>query len=416
MTRVLAVCAIAVVGAVADGADWARFRGPNGTGVAEAAPVKFDLKSDVAWKVEIPGVGVGSPIVVKGKVYLQSAAETGTKRHFVCLDVATGKVAWTKDIDSPAPPGMHKKNNAGSGTPCSDGERVYAAFWVGKTVALHAFDLDGKPLWDVPLGTYVGQHGAAHSPMVFDGKVYFNLDQDGTAELIAVDAKTGKEAWRKPRAANRSSYTTPLVVEEKGKPAQLVVGSTTGIDSYDPKTGDVNWHYTIKWSGGKELRAVGQQVFAAGNIVTYCGEGGADRYMVAVKPDGKGDVSASGKAWEVSKGKTPYVPSMIVHDGHLYWVTDGGLAACAEAKTGKVLWTEKLFEKAVSASLVLIGDTLLGVDEGGTVASFKASPKGLGEVEKSQLGQTVLASPAVADGKLFLRGGKFLFCIGGKKS
>lgn len=417
MIRVLAMLVASLTVEVGAAADWARFRGPNGNGHGDPAPVKFDLKTDLAWKVEIPGLGVGSPIVVNGKVFLQSAAETGTKRHLICVEASTGKVAWTADVNSPAAPGMHKKNSAASGTPCSDGERVYAAFWLGNRMALHAFDFTGKPLWDAPLGPYASQHGAAHSPMVFDGRVYFHLDQDSTSELIALDAKTGKELWRKSRKPSRANYTTPLVLEEKGKPAQLIVGSTTGVDSYDPKTGEIHWHYDIKWAkGDKELRAVGQQILVGGNVVTYCGEGGADRYMVAVKTDGQGDVSRSGKAWEVKMGKTPYVPSAVAHGSHVFWVTDTGFAGCVDAKTGKIAWTEKVFERAVSASPILIGDTILAVDEVGNVASFKANPKELGDVEKSVLGATVLATPATAEGKLFLRGGKFLFCIGGKRS
>lgn len=419
MKRALAVMAVAAGAAALSAADWTRFRGPNGTGVvADPTPVKFDLKSDLTWKAEVPGVGYGSPIVAKGKVFLQSAADTGTKRHLTCVDAVSGKVDWTATVDAPAQAKMHKKNSAASGTPCSDGERVYAAFWKGDAVAIHAFDFQGKPAWDTPLGKFTSEHGAAHSPMVYDGKVYFNFDQDGAAELVALDAKTGKVAWRKARRANRSCYTTPFVLEEKGQPAQLIVGSTTGVTGYDPKSGDVVWHYALKRTdGGKDLRSIGQQVIAGGNVVTYCGEGGADRYMVAVKLGGKGDISATGKSWDLGKGKTPYVPSMLAHGDHLYWITDAGLAGCADAKTGKVLWSgEKVFEKAVSASPILIGDTILAVDEAGTVVSFKASPKGVGDVEKSQLGQPVLASPAAANGRLYLRGGKFLYCIGGKTS
>jgi outer membrane protein assembly factor BamB len=419
MNRALAVVLMVVTGAaVLPAADWARFRGPNGTGVvADPTPVKFDLKANQTWKTEIPGVGYGSPIVVKGKAFVQSAADTGTKRHLTCVDAVSGKIDWTANVDAPPQTKMHKKNSAASGTPCSDGERIYAAFWVGDGVAIHAFDFKGKPAWDTPVGKFASEHGAGHSPMVYDGKVYFNYDQDGAAELVALDAATGKVAWRKSRKANRSCYTTPLVLEEKGKPAQLIIGSTTCVSGYDPKSGDLLWNYALKRTdGGKELRSIGQQVIAGGNVVTYCGEGGADRYMVAVKLGGTGDISATGKAWDVGKGKTPYVPSMIAHGDHLYWITDAGLAGCAEAKTGKLLWTDKVFEKAVSASPILIGDTVLAVDEAGTVVSFKASPKGLGDVEKSVLGAPVFATPAAADGKLFLRGGKFLYCIGGKTS
>lgn len=402
--------------ATASAADWARFRGPNGTGIVEGgALLKFTLKDDLAWKTKIPGVGHGSPIVVKDRVFLQTSTPDETGRVLMCINAKTGKEEWTKPVAGQKQK-MHKKNSGASSTPASDGERVFLSVWDGTAVSLMAFDLAGKELWNTPVEKYNSQHGAGHSPMTHDGMVYLNFDDDVTAKLIAFDAKTGEVKWTQPRKIQRASYTTPFMLETAGKPAQLILGTTTTVDSYNPKTGTVNWTYNVKWVGAP-LRAIGQPVLAAGNILTYFGEGGSGRYMVCVKPDGKGDVSGKGMAWDLrEKDKTPYVPSMIVHKDHLYWVNDTGFAACASAKTGKIVWYERLFAKGVSASPMLVGDSIFAIAEDGTAKAFKASPTGLEDLGTSQLGEGVYASPAAAGGKLFIRGMEHLYCFGLKGS
>jgi outer membrane protein assembly factor BamB len=410
------VTLIGVVAFAASAADWSRFRGPNGTGVADGpAPVQFDLKEDVAWKVKIPGVGHGSPIVVGDKTFLQSAAADGATRTVHCLSTTDGKEVWAYTV-SGTQAKLHKKNNLGASTPCSDGERVYAAYWDGTQVKLTALDMAGKEVWTKQLGEFANEHGFAHSPMVFDGLVYFNLDMQDAADVLAFDAKTGERKWAAKRKGHRACYTVPMIAEKAGKP-ELIVGSTTTIDSYDPKTGKSNWTYTVQWekAGIKPLRAIGQPVLAGGQVVTYFGEGGSGRYMVAVKDGGRGDVTATAKAWDLTKG-TPYVPGLIVRDDHLYWVTDDGLAACADAKTGRTKWTERVLPKGASSSPILIGETVLVFGEDGTAAAFAASPKGAGEVKRSAVGEPVFATPAVANGRLYVRGGDHLFCIRQKGS
>lgn len=394
--------------------DWARFRGPNGTGVADPkTPTSFDVKKDLLWKAKLPGVGHGSPIVVGDKVFLQAAATDGSSRSLVCLSAKTGDQVWAKSVDAKSAK-THKFNNLAASTPCSDGERVYTTVWDGTGVTLYAFDLDGNEKWKKDLGSYASEHGFGHSPMVYGGLVYFNFDQDGVAELVAHDAKTGEQKWKAKREAHRASYTTPFVIEHDGKAAELIVGSTTTVDSYDPLKGGVNWEYKLPWGdNGKPLRSIGQPVFAGGNVIVYTGEGGSGRLMVAVKDDGKGDVGKDGLAWKLTK-ETPYVPGVLVKEDYLYWVTDDGMGGCADAKSGKVKWTDRVLSEKVSASPLLVGDTVFVIGETGTAGAFKADPKGLGEVTKSEVGQAVFATPAAVDGKLFVRGGTHLFCFGKK--
>jgi outer membrane protein assembly factor BamB len=394
-------------------ADWPRFRGPNGTGVADGPAPDPDEKN-LLWKVALPGQGVGSPIVVGDKLFLQADTKDGAKRSLLCLDAADGKPVWSRDLPGKfvrvGKDGRHIKNSMASSTPASDGEQVYCVFWDGEAVSLHAYDLAGNPRWQQPLGAYKSEHGAAHSPAVYKGKVFVNLDQDGKATLFAFDAKTGSRAWGPvDRPAHRACYAVPYLYEPAGKPAELIVGSTTGVDSYDPDTGKVNWHYTL----ATKLRMIGTPVLASGLLVFYCGEGGDSRYGIALKPGGAGDVTGTAKAWEMKKS-LPYVPSMLTKDGLLFWVHDNGLACCADAKTGEMFWEERLFGDKVTASPVLIGDRILVIAEKGEVAVLKAA-KGYELLAKKRVPEGVFASPAISAGKLYVRGTGHLFCYGEKK-
>ena len=182
------------------------------------------------------------------------------------------------------------------------------------------------------------------------------------------------------------------------------------LTAYEPLTGKVVWDYPVTWGKGDQpLRVIGQPVYAAGLVVMACGDGGGSRYAVAVDPEGK----TPKKVWEHKKD-VPYVPCMLVKDDLLFWITDKpGIACCADAKTGQVLWNERLFAKDVTSSPVLVGDKILMIAENGDVAVVKAS-KTFEEVHRANLGEAVLASPAVADGRLYVRGATHLFCFGKK--
>lgn len=391
------------------GADWPRFRGPNGTGLADGPLPIVDVKAAL-WKVPLPGRGVSSPIVVGGKIFVQSASEDGSKRLLICLDGSSGKTLWTKELLGQKA-NTHKLNSLASGTPASDGERIFCVSWDGLTLSLHTYDLTGKELWQQPLGGFVSQHGPGHSPAVYNGLVFVNVDEDGKAMLHAFDAKTGDKKWAVVRKPHRASYSTPFLLERAGKPAELVLGTTTAVTSYEPATGTILWSHAIEWPAGKmPLRVVGSPVYANGLIICYTGDGGGDRYTIAIDPDGK----VPTKVWELKKGPTPYVPCMISKGEQLYWIADNGVPCCAEARTGKMNWDElALSGKQVTASPLLAGDEMLVISEAGECFVLKADKK-FELIRQSNLGEQVLASPAMADGKLFIRGAKNLYCFGKK--
>lgn len=416
MTR-LVLCgllALALTLSLTHAADWPRFRGPNGSGTADGPLPTIDPAKPL-WKVAIPGRGVSSPIVVNGKIYLQSGSDDGTKRMMFCLDPANGQPIWVKEV-----PGKqvgvgngqrHVKNSLASGTPACDGEMVFGAFWDGSAVSLHAFDAKtGDEKWSASLGGYVSQHGPGFSPVIHNGLVYVNVDDDEHAEFIAFDAKTGAKKWAVTRKHHRASYTSPFILERPGKPAELLLATTTAITAYEPATGKEVWSYSVPWAPGQMvLRMIGHPVYCAGLLVCYFGDGGGARYMVAIDPE----KPTPAKVWDANKD-TPYVPCLLVKGDLLFWITDKpGNVCCTEAKTGKILWKEKAFDLEVTSSPLMMGDEILTISEGGDIHVFKATRK-YDPVTTLKLGQRVYASPAAFDGKVLIRGDTHLFCFGKK--
>jgi len=389
-------------------ADWDRFRGPNGTGIAEGPLPPIDPAQPL-WKTAIPGKGNGSPIVVAGRVYLQSASIDGSQRWLICLDAASGKILW-KTTHRGSAARTHVKNSLASSTPASDGQRIYCVWWDGSGVAIHAYDREGKELWHTSLGGYVSQHGPGFSPIVHRGMVYANVDDDEHAELIALDAATGERKWIASRKKERACYSTPFILSRPGKAEELIVGTTHQITAYDPTTGQVKWDYTLSWPQGQmPLRVIGHPVYVADHLIMACGDGSGARYMIAL------DLreNAPRKAWELNRGTLPYVPCMLTHDQLLFWIGDyrGSHATCADPRTGKILFSEQIMIKESSASPILIGDRILAIADTGEFIIFKAQRE-FEEVARGHLGQKVIATPAVADGRLYIRGETHLFCFG----
>jgi outer membrane protein assembly factor BamB len=415
MTRLIAFAAAAVVtSGLAAAGDWPRFRGPNGAGVAAGdVTLQWSKAENVLWKVELPGRGHSSPIVVKDRVFVQSAGKDGEGRTLLCLDAATGATKWAKTAPGRSAKMQSAKGSLASNTPACDGERVYACVWDGDAVSLHAYDLDGGEAWSASLGSFASQHGAGMSPVAHGGKVFVNFDQDGAAEVVAFDAKTGAKAWAAPRKAWRACYSTPMIRDGAGGKPELLVYSTAGFTAYDPDTGKVVWNWAIPWEQGEmALRSVAAPVPVGRLLVGVNGDGSGLRYSVALDP-----AAAGGPApvWEKrSKALTPYVPCPVVKGDHVYWVTDQGVAECLEAKTGKILWSERAFNKSVSSSPVLVNGHVLAIDEAGRAIVWKADPKEFDKVSESAVGEAVFATPAVADGKLYVRGATHLYCIGKK--
>jgi outer membrane protein assembly factor BamB len=391
-------------------ANWPRFRGPNGTGIAadKDIPVKWGESDGILWKAPLPGLGNSSPIVWGEQIFVQSASADGKERLLLCLNATDGKLIWSRSV--PGGQGKtHPKNTLASSTPATDGERVYALFWDGNDLELFAYDLKGELVWKRDLGAYTSQHGAGTSPMVYDGKVFVNNDQDGSAALQAFDAKTGQPAWEAKRTAFRACYSTPLLYEKPGGKAELIVASTAGITSYDPSSGTPNWNYT--WTFDKmALRTVASAIASQGLLIANSGDGSGERNTIAIKAGGQGDVSKTNLVWE-NKKIFPYVPSMLAWEDRLYFVNDKGFAGCCETKTGTLLWNERLSGSDISASPILIDGKVYAINEQGEVYVFPAATS-FKLLAKNTLDEPVLATPAVANNRLFIRGREHLFCIG----
>jgi len=405
----LIVLGIVAAAVSATAANWPRFRGPNGAGFAtdQDIPVQWDGHDGLLWKIELPGVGNSSPIVWGNRLFTQAASRDGNERLLLCVDVTKGKVLWSRTI-----PGTkaktHAENTLASATPATDGERVYAAFWDGNIVALVAYDFNGKLLWRRDLGKFVSQHGAGASPVVHGDKVFFANDQDGSATLLALDARSGKTVWQVPRVAYRACYSAPFLVERGGTAPELVVASTGGITGYDPDNGRANWHWT--WVFDRmALRTTGSPIYAQSMIFACSGDGDGSRHMVALRLEGTGNATRPVLAWE-NKKAFPYVPTVLAYGEHLYFVNDRGVAGCYVARSGEPVWTERL-GGAMTSSPILIHGKIYAANQDGEVYVFAAAPT-FHLLAKNSLGERVVATPAVADHRLFIRGQDHLFCIG----
>ena len=403
--RYLALVMLLAVGTTTLAADWPRFRGPNGGGIVDdpTIPLKWSQSSNMAWTIALPGSGNSSPIIVKDKLFVQSSTKDGTQRMLLCLNANTGVIEWSKTHKAHKAH-THVKNSLASSTPASDGDRVYTIMWDGSQVSLVTYDFAGKELWTVVLGGYISQHGPGMSPVAFGGNVYVNYDQDGEAQFVCFDGKSGKKKWSAERKPFRACYSSPLIRDIDGGKKEIINASTAGITGYDPESGKLNWNWDWQFDG-MALRTVGSPILAGDTVVAVSGDGGGSRCTVAVTAG-----AGSHMLWEKKKD-TPYVPGPLLKDEHLYWITDAGMATCAELKSGKIVWSERAFSKPVSSSPILLGDNILTISEDGKAVLFKATPQGYDKVADNEFGEPVFSSPAVANGRLYVRGAEHLFCI-----
>ncbi|NCO37626.1 MAG: PQQ-binding-like beta-propeller repeat protein [Armatimonadetes bacterium] len=387
---------------------WPQFRGPFGLGVAGSAelPVSWDVNSGqgVLWKTEVPLPGNNSPVVWGDNVFLTGA--TDKAREVFCVDAKSGAVRWHTPVNEvaqrPAKPREVMEDAGYAPATCAtDGRRVYVTF---PNADVACFDLDGKQVWARGFGWPNNSYGHASSLAINENLLFVLIDQgtadDHASKLYALDTATGSTAWEKPRPVG-SSWATPVLVPIKDKP-QLVTIADPWVIAYDPKTGEELWKAECL-SGD----IVPSPTLAAGRLVA------TEPYnrAVALKTDGHGDVSKSAVAWEGDEG-IPDIASPVGNDLFLFAVATEGWVVCYDAVQGKKLW-EKELELTVHASPIIVGDKLLIVSNEGTVVvlGVGGEPK---EIARMELGEKANATPAVVDGRLYLRGVKHLFCLGTK--
>lgn len=397
--------------AIAAETQWPQFRGPTGQGVSQATglPVEWSATKNVAWKMEIPGQGWSSPVIADGKLYLTTAkgdAKAGSlSLHALCLDAATGRTLFDVEVfrpDKAAASAMHQKNSPASSTPIVTADRLYVHFGHMGTAAL---DLTGKVQWRQTDIKYSPVHGNGGSPILVQGLLVFNCDGARDPFIIALDAATGAVRWKTPRntAVKKTfSFSTPLAISIAGG-TQIISPGSGMVGAYDSKDGRELWRVSY----GEGYSVVPRPLYAHGLLFVSSSFDSAEVY--AIRPEGAaGDATATHVAWR-SRKAAPHSASMVVHGDELYFVSDGGVATCADARTGDIHWTQRL-GGGFSASPVAAEGRIYFQNEKGVGYVVKAS-KTYELLATNDLAEPTLASPAVVDGALYIRTKSNLFKI-----
>jgi outer membrane protein assembly factor BamB len=391
-----------------DGAKyWPRWRGPSSQGVVPdgAYPEHWSDTENVLWKAPVPGRGNSSPIIWENHLFLTTAYDGGKRRSILCFDRTDGKKLWETFVPEARPEKAQGKNGHASGTPTTDGERVYAYFG---NAGLLCVDRAGKQVWHITFGISDPYHGMACSPLLYkDRVIVFQEGGNPTGFIIALDRKTGKEIWKTPRV-EKVSWGSPVAISVNGND-QIIVSSCMKVYAYDPDNGKVLWT-----CAGNNFEVIPTPV--VGHDMLYCCSGRVGPTL-AIRPEGaSGDVTKTHLAWKALQG-SPFVPSPLVYGDFLYMVNDiRSIVTCYQARTGKLLWKERCgqeVKEGFSASPIgLNGKVFVTNDQGETFVLANGPEFKLLHV--NELKARTLASPALLDGRWYWRTEGHLLCVGKK--
>lgn len=415
--------------------DWPRYRGPNGFGVSpDEAPVptKWTNTENLKWRVEIPGPGHSSPIVVGDRVFLTYWSGYGTdaespgdmnalRLNLLCLNRGDGSTLWSKTVEPALPEqeygGMMLQHGYATHTPASDGEKVFAFF--GKS-GVAAFDMEGKPLWRASVGDELDRRGwgSASSPILYKGLVIVTASVEDQA-IVALDKESGKEVWREKADGFSGTWGTPVLVDSGGR-SELILSVPNEVWALNPENGRLRW-----FCDGAADNTACSSAIVEGDIVYVIG--GRQGGTTAVRAGGRDDVNQSHVLWTNSRsGRTA---SPILHEGRLYWIHEG-FANCIDAKTGREIYRERLarsndegdsgggrrgrFGGFDYASPVATREHLYQVKRNGEVIVAKLGRE-YEEVARNRFegdDSEFTATPAISKGDLFIRSAKYLYCVG----
>jgi outer membrane protein assembly factor BamB len=389
--------------------DWSGWRGPNGNGVADPIqkpPLEWSKDKNVVWKAAIPGRGHSSATVVGDGVYIATAEEDKEIQSVLCFDRATGDVIWKTPVHKGKMDRKgNKKTTQASASVACDGQRLYINFLNNNAIYTTALDLNGKQVWQTRVSDFKTHQGFGSSPTLFGSRVYVATDSHAGGVVAALDCKTGDIAWKQGRP-EQPNYTSPVFCRIGGKD-QLVMQGCDLVASFDPASGKKLWEFPgATTECVANLVTDGEHVFVSG--------GYPKDHVAAIKADGSGET-----VWE-NKARV-YVPSMIVHEGHLYAVQDPGVAICWKCDTGEEKWQARV-GGTFTASLVLVGDKLLATNEAGQTQIFRANPEKFEKLATNQLGDEVYATPSICGSRIYMRvvekqgdqRQEWLYCLGEK--
>jgi outer membrane protein assembly factor BamB len=396
--------------------DWTEFRGPSANGHSSAVglPVKWSTDQNVVWKKAIDGLAWSSPVVLGDRIYLTTSVADGEELgpeqslRTLCLDAESGAVQWDVEIFRQKATGsrtdkVHRKNSHASATPITDGKHLFVHFGTHGTACL---TLDGKVVWKNQELKYIPVHGNGGSPVLVDGLVVVSCDGGDVEFIAAMDQATGKIRWNTDRTAThlkkKFAFGTPLVISVDGK-TQIVSQGAGAVYGYDPKDGSVIWK--VDYVDGYSV--VPRPVFAHGLV--YVSSGFDKAKLLAIDPNGKGDITATNVRWTLTKG-APHTPSPLVVGDELYVVSDGGVLTCLDAKSGEVHYQERLAGKYSASPLFADGKVFVQAEEGEGVVFLPG--KEYEELGRNELEARTFASYSVFASSLLIRSEKHLYRIG----
>jgi outer membrane protein assembly factor BamB len=391
--------------------NWPQFRGPNGDGMSDAKglPTKWSEKENVKWKTSLHDKGWSSPVVWGDQIWVTAAAEDGTKDYAICVDKNTGKIVhdiYLWDNEKVYPLG-NTLNGYASCTPAIEEGRVYVHFGSYGTACLDT--KSGKILWqrrDLPCEHF---RGPGSSPIIFENLLIFHMDGFDFHYIVALDKQTGQTVWKIDRNIDygttdgdqMKSFATPRVIEAAGK-TQLISPASKATISYDPRTGHEYWRVCYKTHSGAAMPLWGH-----GLLFLNTGFGKAD--LLAVRPDGEGDVTATHVVWTAKK-TIGSKPSQLLVGDLIFNVHDDGVASCLAAKSGQELWTKRMEGKFSASPLYADGKVYFFADDSHTITVVKAASE-YQELATNQLDDGFMSSPAVTGKALILRTRSALYRI-----
>jgi outer membrane protein assembly factor BamB len=399
----LALLLAAFLTAVVQGQEWTRFRGPNGQGISNARtiPTKW-TEQDYNWKVKLPAGGHGSPVVWKDRAFVTCESPEPTGGILLALSVSDGRVLWRQEYKL-TPYHFHKDNCYATSTPVVDADHVYVLWQTSAETIIAALSHAGDEIWQRKLSGMHTQFGAGTSPMLHDDLVVFTHEQwendkGYEGRWIALDRKTGETRWTKKRDNKQESYSTPCVYTPDGGESQLIFTSEAhGITGIDPQSGRTIW----EMQQVLPARAISSPVIAGDLLIGTCGKGGAGRQLSAVRPGSNGGSSGPSLAYKCTGKPAPYVPTPLVKDGLLFTFHDQGDVCCMSAATGDLLWCEKPAGKFYG-SPVWVDGSLYCMDRAGAIVVIEAAST-YKLLAVNALGEGSHATPAVSDGRMYLR-------------
>lgn len=403
--------------------NWPCWRGPRGDGTSAEIHVPVEWNGEtgegIAWKTEIPGKGHSSPIVWDDVIFLTTCLEDSHERMLLCLNRKDGSIRWKSSVAVSPLETKHELNSYASGTPATDGQTVYVTFLVADghevpapnvgtprpvtpgILLVAAYDMNGQKLWSAEPGAFTSVHGFCSSPVIYRNLLIVNGDHDGDSWVAALNRETGELAWKVPREHKTRSYCTPLIRTIDGKDQMVMTGSKR-IVSLDPSTGSTNWLID-----GPTEQFVSSMVYDG--KVFYMTAGFPTHHVMAIRPDGSGDVTQTHITWHSEAAKC-YVPSPVLIEDKLLVADDRGTVNCFDTADGNRLWQERLGNH-YSGSLVTANGLAYFPADDGIMAIVRPGVQ-MEVLHRNPLGEYSYASPAISHGQIFIRGEHHLFAIG----